>query len=431
MASLTTNPNKTRVIQTVPRLGRKTIRLGKVTAKTARAILGHVEALEAQKINGYPASDATQQWLKEIDAELHERVARAGLVERAERHTLDTWIERCIEQTSKTAVAGTITRLRQSQRTASAFFGEGVQLHKITRGRAEDYEAHVKASGLALATSRKRIGDLKQWLGKAVKHGLIERNPFDGIKTTVPPTEHHAYISDKVASDVMQQLPTASLRASFALSRWGGLRSFSEHARLKWSDVDWHQERITINGKGGVVRQCPLFPELVEPLHDLYEVTEPCCVEVFPGMKADSAYYRRQVERAVKQAKLKQWPRLFHNMRASRITDLIDRLGMDKIKTICFWMGNSPQEAIRSYMIERGREESFKMMSATGAAKCAAQTGEVREKYGKEKPANDHRRADSGENSDPYGVRSWLAGACTDNYLRAFTHRRAAISAAH
>ena len=187
MASLTTNPNKTRVIQTVPSLGRKTIRLDKATAKTARAILGHVEALEAQKINGYPASDATQQWLKEIDVELHERVARAGLVERAERHTLDTWIERCIEQTSKTAVAGTITRLRQSLRVACDFFGRDRALTGIARRDVMGYATFLsgKYSG---STARKKLADFKSWMRLAHERRHTPSDPAAGVFIDADPS---------------------------------------------------------------------------------------------------------------------------------------------------------------------------------------------------------------------------------------------------
>lgn len=459
MASLTTRPNKTREIRTVPRLGRKVIRLGRVSAKQARGILVHVEALEAQALNGYPAPDATQRWLRTIDDVLADRLAKSGLIKGVTRYTLDRWIAERIKQTEKTAVPGTVARLRQSERAAVAYIGNKY-LHDITAGECIDYAASLRTGKLAEATIRKRLGDLKQWLGQAVRHGLIDRNPMDGIATTVPATKHHAYIDDATALAVMNELPTAVQRAAFALSRWGGLRSFSEHCRLRWSDIDWHKERFTVHGKGKVEREVPLFPELVAPLHDLYEITARGTVEVFPGMKAATSFMRRPVQKAIKDAGFKPWPRLFHNLRASRQTDLIDKYGLEKIKTICSWIGNRPDEAIKSYLIERGREEAFADATAPlhseppvrsqgeplakgvggrrsgratpakeSAAESAAQRGEIRKKYGKENPADGAVNAASGANGDPYGIRTFGRGACTDNYLRAFGTRRMAVIA--
>lgn len=429
MASLNTAKNNTRSIRTVPCLGRKVIRLGHCTAKQARAVHAHIEHLEAQAITGHPAPDATQRWLREIDAKLLERVARAGLTEIAVRYTLATWIAARIKHTEKTAVKGTITRLRQSERAAMAYFGEDKLLHKITPGEAHDYAANLASGKLATATIRKRIGDLKQWLGQAVRHRLIDRNPFDGIKTSVPPTEHHAYISDDKAAEVMDKLPTVVIRAAFALSRWGGLRSFSEHTRLKWSDIDWHKERFIVNGKGGVRRTVPLFPELVIPLTDLYDITAEGAIEVFPGMSADSAYHRRAVERAIKDAGHKQWPRLFHNLRASRQTDLIDRYGMQRIKTICSWLGNSEQEAIKSYMIERGREEAFAEASASGMAESAAPSGHKGGHRPSKNPTAGADNRGSGVQSDPYGAKTHSAIALLLRRLAAEQPQPVAASA--
>ena len=409
MASIVNRRNGTREIAVMVHGKRQTIRLGRCTAKQARAAKFVIEQLAAQVMTGGVLDDKSYRVLRDLDDTMHERLVRAGLTESRTRYTLGSWIDLCIEKTAKTAVPGTVTRLRQSERAAVGYFGKDRALHTITIGQAEDYETHIKSTKIAEATARKRLGDLKQWMGRAVKHRLIEVNPLGDIRTTVPPTANHSYISDEKARKVMEHLPTAVMRAAFALSRWGGLRTASEHARLRWRDIDWHAERFIVTGKGNVRRQVPIFPELVAPLNDLFEVTAPGTAEVFPGMESDSSYLRRAVIRAIEDEGLKVWPRLFHNLRASRQTDLIDEYGIGEIKTICSWLGNSPQVAIRNYMLERGRDDAFRRATKiveVRAAECAAQGGETKRNTSKEKPADGPERHESGINGDPYGVSS-------------------------
>ena len=62
--------------------------------------------------------------------------------------------------------------------------------------------------------------------------------------------------------------PDAEWRLIVALARFGGIRIPSELVTLKWSDINWEEEKITIHssktehhqGKG--TRIIPLFPEI-------------------------------------------------------------------------------------------------------------------------------------------------------------------------
>jgi hypothetical protein len=59
---------------------RHPIRLGRVAARVAGAVLDHVEALEAAKRTDTQLPGRTLSWLEGIDDVLHARLAKSGLV---------------------------------------------------------------------------------------------------------------------------------------------------------------------------------------------------------------------------------------------------------------------------------------------------------------------------------------------------------------
>jgi hypothetical protein len=62
---------------------RHPIRLGRVAARVAGAVLEHVEALEAAKRTDTQLPGRTLSWLEGIDDVLHARLAKSGLVSAA------------------------------------------------------------------------------------------------------------------------------------------------------------------------------------------------------------------------------------------------------------------------------------------------------------------------------------------------------------
>ena len=85
------------------------------------------------------------------------------------------------------------------------------------------------------------------------------------------------FISRVDAEQVIEACPNAEWRLIFALSRYGGLRCPSEHLALRWEDVDWERNRMTVrrpkteHHPGGVSRTVPLFPELRPHLEEVWE----------------------------------------------------------------------------------------------------------------------------------------------------------------
>ena len=60
------------------------------------------------------------------------------------------------------------------------------------------------------------------------------------------------------------------------------------------------------------------------------------------------------------------WPRLFHAIRASRETELVQQFPVQCVTT---WLGNTPKVALKHYLMVT--EEQFEK-AITGDAKCGA-----------------------------------------------------------
>lgn len=74
---------------------------------------------------------------------------------------------------------------------------------------------------------------------------------------------------------------------------------------------------------------------------------------VLPGLQ--STNLRTQFSRYIEKAELIPWPRLFHNLRASALTDLVEQ---NSLPSVCKWLGTSPKIAMKHYFMLRGRELS-------------------------------------------------------------------------
>ena len=82
---------------------------------------------------------------------------------------------------------------------------------------------------------------------------------------------------------------------------------------------------------------------------------------------------RTQFERIVKRAGLDPWPRLFHNLRASRETELAQAY---PIHAVTAWLGNTPRVALKHYLMPT--EADFQRAAGGGdqAAQKAAHSGD-------------------------------------------------------
>jgi len=353
MASLIRQPNGRKRIQfrdTKER--RQSISFGKMSDKKADAVLARIEDLIAAKVAGYPMEQSTAKWLAGLDDIIYERIAKTGLVATRESQVkiqLVDFISQYIEKRSDVKPS-TRTTWGRTAKHLQAYFGKHRDLSTITPGDAKDFRMFLIRKELAENTVRRTCGIAKQFFQDAIDRELIDRNPFkhrDIPTTTRGNAARQFFVSGEMSERILEACPNNQWRLIFALSRYGGLRCPSEHVLLRWEDVNWERERLTITSpktehhEGQESRVIPLFSEIRPYLDKAFEEAEDGEIYVISqrGPRSAATNLRTQFTRIIKRAGYKPWPKLFHNLRATRQTELIQS-GIDP-QAVCSVIGNS------------------------------------------------------------------------------------------
>lgn len=384
MATIGNDPNGfKRILFVAPDGKRKTIRLGKATMRQATAFKVKVEGLIGQTITGV-ADDEVSRWLAGLDAEMYGRLAAVGLAKPRDYdgQTLGALIDGYIAGRKADAKPRTLINLDQARKRLVAFFGAHKPLRDINEADAEEFYRAQLAQGLAPNTVRRMCGRAKQFLRYAARKRLILSNPFADLKTTVGSNpERKFFVTGDLTQKVLDACPDAEWRLIFALCRYGGLRCPSEVLALRWGDIDWERSRFTIRSaktehhEGKDRRIVPIFPELLPHLADAFDRAEPGQEYVVTRCRDDGVNLRTQLQRIVERAGLVPWPKLFHNLRASRQTELAERY---PIHVVCAWLGNSARIAGEHYLqVTEAHYQQAAQIPAQSAAEggCQGETG--------------------------------------------------------
>lgn len=369
MASIITRPNGTREIAVCIGKSRPVIRLGHVTAKQAVSAKSFIEDLAACKLTGATWRNATAEWVNSLDGAIRRRIEKAGLVAPMESRsapTLRGWVQTFLSL-RRDVKPGTMTNYGQVRDLLLEYFPADKRLDQFTPGEAEDFglwlrserkpnepkELRHRKRKLAEGTVRRHLKRCKQFFAAAVKRGIIPKNPFDGIKTSNFSDDRFHFVSRRDAELILKACPDIEWRLIFALARFGGLRIPSEILPLEWSDINWEKSRFTVKspktehheGKG--TRLVPIFPELLPYLRDAFEAAEPGERYVITQHRDRNANLRTQLVRIIARAGLDPWPKLFVNLRSTRLTELVESF---PIHTVTSWLGNSPDVARKHYL---------------------------------------------------------------------------------
>src|SRR5262249_18163930 len=143
MATIGNDPNGfKRILFVAPDGKRKTIRLGKVTMKQARAFKVKVEALVGQIITGV-SDDEVSRWLAGLDAEMYSKLAAVGLAKPRDSARLGAFLDGYITQ--RTDVKPLSRRnLEAARNKLVKFFGADKCLRDITAGDADAWKTWLK-----------------------------------------------------------------------------------------------------------------------------------------------------------------------------------------------------------------------------------------------------------------------------------------------
>jgi integrase len=385
MASVVNDPGgRRRILFVGPDGKRRAIRLGKCDRRSAEGVARHVEHLLSAKITGGAIPRETASWLTGIGESLRDKLAAVGLIDAPQRLTLGEFLEAYVF-TRPDVTGRTRDFWRLSARNMTAYFGEDVLLHRITPGDAEGFVRWMRTQKLAPTTQARRIRHAREFLTLARKHRLIETNPFAEVKVpTADPSDRQSFVSRDTFERLLAVAPPV-WRTILALARLGGLRTPSETLSLEWRHIDWDKGRITVVSpkterySGKASRTIPLFPELRKCLEEGFELAEPGQTYVVGGTAGDKLRRRRGGLREgllplIHKAGLEPWPRLFHNLRASRETELLNDY---PLHVVARWMGHGVTIATRHYAMttDQHYEKAAQGGASSGAlaARDAAQ----------------------------------------------------------
>lgn len=195
---------------------------------------------------------------------------------------------------------------------------------------------------------------MTHFFAEAVRRELLAANPFGTVVSGSVGNEQRQYfVTRKETLRQLEACPDSELRLIVALSRFGGLRCPSEHIELRWQDINWNSGIIIVRSpktekQGKPFRRIPLFPELREFLTDSWDLALPGAEFVLTRCRdPNGAHINKRLGQLIQQAGMIPWPRITHNLRASRQTEL-ERTNPTHV--VCAIMGNTPRVAQRHYL---------------------------------------------------------------------------------
>ncbi|MGN6546503.1 MAG: tyrosine-type recombinase/integrase [Aureliella sp.] len=309
-----------------------------------------------------PPKPITSRWLVALPAEIYDRLAKLGLVE---PRTLQDH-PRTILAYMRAYIAGRTDwkkpeNHKQSVDWLEKFLPRDLPLGALTKGDAERWHRWmIGIKKLSPNTAGQHVKRCRQMMRAALEDGLIERNPFTGVKIDLSSdTSKNRFIDSDTALALLESCPDQEWRTIFALCRFGGLRCPSEVLALRWSDIVWDRDRFKVRasttaryGKGE--RVVPLFPELRAELDALYAIAEPGVLiptdaYVIQSFRCTEVNLRKAIHKIADNAGVERWPKPFIALRASRRTEL-ERSGRFANHVLNDWFGHTGKIAETYYL---------------------------------------------------------------------------------
>jgi integrase len=298
--------------------------------------------------------DEVSRWIAAAPAEIKSKLANAGLL--VDREKSDPKLVEFVDQyiaTRADVKPGTRANYLNARNHLAAFFGPDRRLSSVTTIDSDQWRTWMLSQGKVENTIRATAKNIKLFLNSAVKAGLLAKNPFAGLRSTlVQRPDRQRFVTLEEAQKLLDACPTADWRCLVALCRFGGLRSPSETLLVRWEDVNWEHGTIHVRSPkterhpGQASRLVPLFPELREVL---WNAAETSTSEFVVGSIRDvRRNLRTQFNRIVLRAGLLPWTRPFQNLRASRETELA--AARYPLADVVRWLGNTPEVALRHYL---------------------------------------------------------------------------------
>ena len=186
MASIFIPKNsKSYKLQEVVNGERKTITLGRMSQKSAELIRSRVETINSCNEAGLPYPLDVAQWLGTIGDDLHKKLSTVGLVGARQAASLEQELEKYIKNHSGGKEPSTLEKWGYDRDRLVQFFGADRDTKTIIRSECEQYKTWLyNERHMADSTVGRAIRNARMFFTAWVRDGLLERNPFDGVKSS-------------------------------------------------------------------------------------------------------------------------------------------------------------------------------------------------------------------------------------------------------
>lgn len=128
----------------------------------------------------------------------------------------------------------------------------------------------------------------------------------------------------------------------------------------------------TEHHEGKATRTMPIFAELRPYLEAAWDQSDSETEHVITRYRSANSNLRTQLQRIIKRAELESWPKLFHNLRSTRQTELEE---VFPSHVVCAWIGNSESIARKHYL--QVTDDHFEKAAQNPAQYSAVSEGTV------------------------------------------------------
>jgi integrase len=339
---------------------RQCLALGDFDEGQATDAKEHVEHLIAQAKRDKPPNAKASKWLDGLPTKVHDRLAVLELVEPRKR----TNAPRTVLKYMRAYITGRTDwqkpeNYRQAVGHLETYLGRDAPLGSLSKGDVERWQRWMisdpKGPDLSPNTAGQNVKRCRQMMRQAVSDGLIEVNPFAGVKIDLRSDKSkNRFVDLQAAYAILDSCPDQQWRTIVALCRFGGLRCPSEVLLLKWSDIVWDRERMTVTapktkryGKGQ--RVVPLWPELRRELDAAWDEANDGDRYVITRYRDSESNLRTTFNKIVARAGVPEFPKPFMALRKSRRTE-VERLGRHQPHVVNEWFGHDSKTADEYYL---------------------------------------------------------------------------------
>lgn len=312
--------------------------IGKPSPSQANLLLSYISQLETSRKLGLQCDNpAVTTWLSNLDDKFYQKLLTADLVPERRQQKLSQLFDDILSR--RDIKAGTRKNYVRLFARFTEFLGD-----KLVKDVTEaDCLRFAESLDVKDYTKASYLRNLKHALADSEE---IDKNPFDRINTRSPAPDHsrRRLIDRAVITSWCDNAQDTEMAAVIALGGLQGLRVRSEPAALRWENISFDGDTLTVPAVKTRSRIMPLFADTKRYLLNWHEECDkPTEGLVFPRLVLQDSLIAR-----VRKLAGEDIPRVWVNLRSSAESHLVSE-GFP-IHMVANWIGHSAVVATKHYL---------------------------------------------------------------------------------